>query len=393
MQMNFFDPLQVEFWSTVGVAVCCGAIVGFERQLRGKPSGIRTSILVCMGTTLFVKLGILISADGGDPTRVLSQIISGIGFLGAGVMFKYGGTVLGVTTASVIWTLAAIGAVVGFGYFKGAIALSLLVVTLLTGIDILETSVGWFACGVHYRRKKVKKKVDDTVPHMKSSEFDKGVKMIKAYIFDMDGVLCDSEWFIAEAASLMFKTVYGLTVHHSDFKPFIGTGEDRFIGGVAKKYGVSLTMPRDKETTYQLYADCVKDNLRSLPGVVEFIRDSAAKGLKLAVATSADRFKMDVNLESIGLDVEIFDALITGNDIKHKKPAPDIFLKAAQKLGVDPAECVVFEDAVTGVQAAKAAGCRCVGVTTSFSDGILKEAGADVTIVDFIGFSFAPRSL
>jgi len=162
--MAFFDPLQIEFWQTVGVAVGCGAIVGFERQLRGKPAGIRTSILVCLGTTLFVKLGAMSSVDGGDPARVLGQIVTGIGFLGAGVMFTQGGTVLGVTTASVIWVLAAIGAVVGFGFFRGALALSLLIVAILAGLDMLETSVGWLARGVHSRRQvgKNKKKSIET---------------------------------------------------------------------------------------------------------------------------------------------------------------------------------------------------------------------------------------
>ena len=214
-----------------------------------------------------------------------------------------------------------------------------------------------------------------------------GEFIIKAYIFDMDGVLCDSEEFIAEAACLMFKTVYNTEAKPFDFQPFIGTGEDRFIGGVAKKYGITLTMPRDKQTTYQLYADCVKGHLQPVPGVVEFIKKSAAAGIRLAVATSADRFKMDVNLDAIGLDADIFDALITGSDIEHKKPAPDIFLKAAEMLGVDSRDCVVFEDAVSGAQAAKAAGSYCVGLTTSFSDEILKSAGADETIPDFRNYS------
>ena len=207
--------------------------------------------------------------------------------------------------------------------------------------------------------------------------------MITAYIFDMDGVLCDSEEFIAEAACLMFKTVYQTEVKPSDFEPFIGTGEDRFLGGVAKKYGITLTMPRDKETTYRLYAECVRGKLLPVAGVVEFIRVAADKGGKLAVATSADRSKMDVNLQAIGLDAQIFDALITGSDIQRKKPAPDIFLKAAEVMGVAPEECIVFEDAVSGVQAAKVAGCRCVGVTTSFSNDLLMGAGADETIEDF----------
>ncbi len=207
--------------------------------------------------------------------------------------------------------------------------------------------------------------------------------MRSAYIFDMDGVLCDSEEFITEAACRMFKTVYNKIVQPEDFRPFIGTGEQRFIGGVAEKYGITLTLPRDKETTYQIYAQCVQGRLEAVPGVLQFIEEAAANSVALAIATSADRFKMEVNLKAIGLQPEIFDALIDGGAVEHKKPAPDIFLKAAETLGVDPVDCVVFEDAVSGVQAAKAAGCFCMGVTTSFSAQALMDAGADLTIADF----------
>lgn len=208
---------------------------------------------------------------------------------------------------------------------------------------------------------------------------------MKAFIFDMDGVLCDSETFIAEAACRMFATVHGTNVSPEDFEPFVGTGEDRYLGGVAEKHGIKLTMPRDKETTYRLYAECVQGRLHPVSGVVDFIRQAAAKGLKLAVATSADKIKMEINLREIGLDEAIFHALVTGSEIEHKKPAPDIFLKAAERLGVAPQECIVFEDAVNGVQAAKAAGARCVGVATSFSADTLERAGADETINDFSG--------
>jgi beta-phosphoglucomutase len=207
----------------------------------------------------------------------------------------------------------------------------------------------------------------------------------RAFIFDMDGVLCDSEPFIAEAACRMFETVYQTRVTPEDFEPFVGTGEDRYLGGVAEKYGITLTMPRDKETTYHLYAECVQNRLQPVEGVVEFIRKASRGGVRLAVATSADHFKMKVNMDAIGLDESLFDALVTGNDIQHKKPAPDIFLEAAKQLGVPPGQCVVFEDAVTGVQAAKAAGAYCVGVATFFSPDDLKRAGADGTIISFCG--------
>ena len=207
--------------------------------------------------------------------------------------------------------------------------------------------------------------------------------MIKGYIFDMDGVLCDSEAFIAEAAIRMFRERYKLEVRAEDFIPFVGAGEDRYLGGVAGKYGIQLTMPDDKNETYRLYAECAKGRLQPLPGVKHFIEEAKTAGLKLAIATSADEFKLHVNLREMGLDARLFDALINGLDIEHKKPAPDIFIEAARRLGLDPVECIVFEDAINGVQAAKAAGTHCIGITSSFSDRQLADAGADSTAPGF----------
>ena len=149
--MTTFNPLERHFWEVVAVAVLCGAIVGLERQLRGKPAGVRTSILVVLGTSIFINLGVSISVAGSDPTRVLGQLVTGVGFLGAGVMFSREGVVTGVTTASVIWVLAAIGVSIGLGHHVAAIALSLVTVAVLVGVEILESSVRWFSRGVHRR--------------------------------------------------------------------------------------------------------------------------------------------------------------------------------------------------------------------------------------------------
>lgn len=203
--------------------------------------------------------------------------------------------------------------------------------------------------------------------------------MSKAYIFDMDGVLCDSEPFIAEAAIRMFKETYGVDVKEADFLPFVGAGENRYIGGVAEKYGIALDLERDKAETYRLYGECVKGKLQALPGVKTFIKKAKADGILLAVATSADEVKLKTNLHEMGLDETLFDALVNGLEIEHKKPAPDIFIEAARRLGVDSVEATVFEDAINGVQAAKAAGAHCVGITSSFSVGELLSAGADET--------------
>jgi HAD superfamily hydrolase (TIGR01509 family) len=197
--------------------------------------------------------------------------------------------------------------------------------------------------------------------------------MIKGVLFDMDGVLVDSEPFICKAAIMMFEEL-GLHTIPEDFQPFVGMGENKYIGGVADKYGKKINIEKVKARTYEIYNKIVTGNLAPLPGAHEFIKKCMNKGLMLAIATSADRIKMEVNLREIRLAPESFDAIVTGLDVGKKKPAPDIYLKAAECLKFKPAACLVVEDAVSGIRAGKAAGCRCLAVTTSFDAEALKEA-------------------
>ena len=205
---------------------------------------------------------------------------------------------------------------------------------------------------------------------------------IKGIIFDMDGVLVDSEPFICEAAIKMFEEM-GQKVLPEDFLEFVGTGESRYIGGVAEKYGVELDIKQAKTRTYDIYLDIIIGRLKPLGGVREFIDGCKSIGLKLAVASSADMRKVAGNLSEIGLPQEIFDAVICGEDVENKKPAPDIFLLAARKIGLPASECLVVEDAITGVEAAKAAGAMCLGITSSFTAEQL--AKADMTLPDLSG--------
>lgn len=197
--------------------------------------------------------------------------------------------------------------------------------------------------------------------------------MIEGVLFDMDGVLLDSEAYICRAAIKMFAEK-GLEVQPDDFLPFVGAGENRYIGGVAKKYDLPLNIETAKTRTYQIYDNITRGKLEALKGVREFIAKCRSKDLKLAVATSADYSKMVINLREIKLPVSTFDATVNGLDVEHKKPAPDIYLKAAELLALEAQNCLVVEDAVNGVEAAKAAGCRCLALTTSFSEKELAKA-------------------
>ncbi len=148
--MDFINGVLQENWTGILVAVFCGSFIGLERQLRGKAAGMRTSALICLGTFTFIQLGIVSQTESADPTRVLGQVITGIGFLGAGVIMTRGGTVAGVTSASVVWVLAAVGAAVGFERYAHAVILTLVTVALLTGINWLETNMSGLRKEVHY---------------------------------------------------------------------------------------------------------------------------------------------------------------------------------------------------------------------------------------------------
>jgi len=190
--------------------------------------------------------------------------------------------------------------------------------------------------------------------------------MIEAVLFDMDGVLVDSEEFICMAAILMFQDK-GLMVNKEDFIPFIGMGENRYLGGVAEKYGFPFDVETDKSRTYEIYRGITMGLLKPLPGVYNFIRKCKDKNLKIAVATSADEIKMLINLHEIGLPIATFDATVNGLEVGRKKPFPDIYLEAAKRLNVDPTNCLVVEDAISGEQAGKAAGCKVLAITGSFA--------------------------
>lgn len=196
---------------------------------------------------------------------------------------------------------------------------------------------------------------------------------LRGVIFDMDGVLIDSEEYICRAA-IQFLATKGINAKPEDFIPFVGAGEDRYIGGVAEKYGLTLDLEEAKRQTYTIYGDLIHGRLGSLPGAREFVSRCRERGLRLAVASAADLMKVEMNLREIGFPPGTFDSIVTGSDVTHKKPHPEIFLTAAERLGLQPRNCLVVEDAVNGVRAAKAAGCRCLGILTSFSAEDLREA-------------------
>ena len=214
-----------------------------------------------------------------------------------------------------------------------------------------------------------------TTPHVTNQG------MLRGVIFDMDGVLVMSEPILARAAQRMFAEK-GFEVRHEEFHPFIGMGEDRYLGGVAEARGIPMDPERDKARTYAIYLELVKGQLKPLPGVLNFVAECRRRGLKTAVASSADAIKVLGNLNGIGLPPESFDVVVDGTMVTRKKPFPDIFLEACKRLELPASSCLVIEDAVAGVAAAKAAGARCLAVTTSFPAEQLGQADWIATGLD-----------
>jgi putative Mg2+ transporter-C (MgtC) family protein len=143
------DPVRLELLIKLIVAVVLGGSVGLEREMSGKPAGLRTTILICVGAALFTHLSItigLISQTSagqpyGDVTRIAAQIVTGIGFLGAGAILHERGSVLGLTSAATIWAVAAVGMAVGSGAYAEAVGTTLMVCIVLAGLRPIERAL------------------------------------------------------------------------------------------------------------------------------------------------------------------------------------------------------------------------------------------------------------
>jgi HAD superfamily hydrolase (TIGR01509 family) len=200
--------------------------------------------------------------------------------------------------------------------------------------------------------------------------------MIKGVLFDMDGVLIDSERYLCEAAVRMFREI-NIFVAPDDFLPYVGTGAFTYLGSVAQKHGVSVDLEKSKKRLYEIYGELVRGRLLPMPGVHDFIEECKERNLKIALTTRADKVKMLTNLDEVDLDIDEFDAIVHGGHISSPGNHKEIILKAADKLDLNPSECIVVEDSIHGVQAAKEVGAKCLAITNSFTRDELDEAGAD----------------
>ena len=198
-------------------------------------------------------------------------------------------------------------------------------------------------------------------------------------IFDVDGVIADTERVNAEVTIKVFADLFGLRdVQRKDFEAGLGRGAVEYVKAAALVHGLKLTdqqIPAATSARQENFLKILKEEpLEPFPGVLELMNAALAHDdFRVAIATSGTRKKSEAVLQSARIPYREM-VYITGDDVKNKKPDPELFLTAAQSINVPPEHCVVIEDAPNGIQAAHAAGCKCIAVTNSTSREKLSQA-------------------
>jgi len=199
------------------------------------------------------------------------------------------------------------------------------------------------------------------------------MSQLKAVIFDVDGVLVDTERLVSRAATRLFKEL-GVEASPKEFEAHVGSGPERYLMIPAKQHGLELDLKEAVKRLDALFIEEVDEGIPRYPGAIALLALCREQGLMRAVATSAHREKLDRTLESLGLNPGSFDAVVSCEEVSQNKPAGDIYLACARKLGVDPGECLVVEDSIHGIAAARDAGMSCVAVANSFGELALRQA-------------------
>ncbi len=206
---------------------------------------------------------------------------------------------------------------------------------------------------------------------------------LRHIIFDCDGVLVDSEP-ISMRADVTLLHRYGIEISEAEAHGrFVGTTFQAMLDMMADEHGVEFPEGLH-EVKNRMVEEMYRRELQIVDGVLDVLNDLKAKHLSLSIASNSprDRVKLAVDLTGIA---GYFDAITTYQDVKNGKPAPDVFLKAAERAGMAPIQCLVVEDSFTGVTAAVAANIRTIGFVGTHQEplahsSLLKSHGAAVTI-------------
>lgn len=204
---------------------------------------------------------------------------------------------------------------------------------------------------------------------------------IKALIFDMDGVIIDTEPLHKEAKRAAL-AAFGLTIPESYYLDFRGRSDEDFAQTVGRQYGLS---PEQRQEVLRLKHSVFESRETSLlpvEGVLEFLRMARPQFEKMAVTTSATPRNQQFAFDHLGLH-PFFDVVVNASDITRTKPDPEPYLTTVARLRYPADACLVIEDSINGILSAKAAGCMVAAITTSYSGDELLETPADVVVESY----------
>ena len=208
---------------------------------------------------------------------------------------------------------------------------------------------------------------------------------LEAVLWDLDGVIADTGIYHYQAWQDVFGK-RGVTFTEEQFMRHFGQRHDTIIrtalgSNISAVEFNAITIEKQEN-----YRRRVANNIRPLPGAVELIRSLNQHGIKTAIASSAPPENIEIIIRGLGIE-DCFQAIARGTDVAEGKPNPEVFLLAAEKLGVEPGSCVVIEDAIAGVAAARKAGMKCVAVTNSHPRNSLKQADLIVDTLEDLSVS------
>lgn len=209
----------------------------------------------------------------------------------------------------------------------------------------------------------------------------------RACIFDMDGVLVDSGAHHREAWRALLDEMGATPVRPDFWRLTIGRPAEEAVPLLLGRPIAEDEALRMAFRKRELYLDQAGQGARAVPGVTAFVEALARAGVPRGVGTSATRRDVDRALREIGLRRH-FEVVVSVEDVVWGKPDPEVYVLAARRLRVEPAACLVFEDSLVGVEAARRAGMRAIGVATAHDEGELRRAGAERVIDDFEGLTW-----
>ena len=216
--------------------------------------------------------------------------------------------------------------------------------------------------------------------------FDFEEKYMKAVIFDMDGVLVDSQPYHFKA-DIDTMAEYGVIKDQKFYESFAGTLTADRMRTLKEMFGLDVPVEEMTIKRENMILDIMgKEDIKPVSGIPEFLRSIKEKGLTTAVASSSDYKLINLILDRLKI-AQYFDSVTSGSDVKRGKPSPDVFLLAAERIGIGPSECLVVEDSENGVKAAKAAGMKALGYINPTS------GKQDLSLADFITDDFKKISI